>query len=317
MSWVAVAIAGSAIIGGVASNSASKKQANAANNAGNLQQQMFNITNNQQGPYRESGYGALNKLQTYMGSMQAPTAVNKDDYWSNSSAAKKMNWLDPLGQKTGIDFIDPLGQAGGVNVGSKALGFGKKDKNNSDPTFNQKGYDAAVQKYNTDLENYNQAKADPNWGLFNHQFNKDDLNANLAPNWQWALQQGQGAVQNMANAGGGALSGNALRGISDYTINKSGDLYQQAFSNYTANQSNIFNRLSSIAGLGQTANQATGTAAIQSGANIGNSMMAAGQAQASGQVGMANAFSNGVNNAGSWYGMNNMINSNKAATSQW
>ena len=70
MTWVAAAIGGSALLGYMGAQS----QAGAAENAANLQYQatqdaarqqreMFDILNKQQAPYREAGYGALNKIQ--------------------------------------------------------------------------------------------------------------------------------------------------------------------------------------------------------------------------------------------------------------
>lgn len=296
MSWVGVAVAGSAIIGGVASNSAAKKQASAANQATDVQKQMFDITNQNQAPYREAGYGALNKLQTYLGTLQAPKAPTREDFTTINGKTT-----------SATDFADPVGQKLGVNFASQALGFGKKSQNN-DPVFNQAGFNAATTKYQNDLAQYQQDIQSPEYGSFTHQFNANDLNSNLAPNWQFALEQGQGANRNMANASGGMLSGNTLKGIADYTLNKSGDLYQQAFQNYTANQTNIFNRLSNIAGLGQTANQATGSAATAAAGQMGQSIQNAGAAQAAGIVGGANAVTGGINNAGSWYAINNMVN---------
>ena len=120
--------------------------------------------------------------------------------------------------------------------------------------------------------------------------------------------QGLGAVRNQLNASGGLVSGNTLKGINDYAMNYAGNAYQNAFSNYTANQSNIFNRLSSIAGLGQTANQGTANAGVQTAANIGNAQIGAGQAQASGTVGAANAISGGANNALGWYALPQILN---------
>lgn len=140
-------------------------------------------------------------------------------------------------------------------------------------------------------------------GYFSHQFNANDLNANLAPNYEFMRDQGLGAIRNQLSAQGGLLSGNTLKGINDYAMNYAGNAYQQAFQNYTANQTNIFNRLSNIAGLGQTANQATGNAAIQTGTNIGNNMIGAGQAQASGIVGANNALTGGLNSAMGWYAL--------------
>jgi hypothetical protein len=93
------------------------------------------------------------------------------------------------------------------------------------------------------------------YGSLTHTFNADDLKTNLAPNYQWQLEQGLGAATNAGNAAG--FSGNTLKGINDYAQGYAGNAYQQAFNNYTANQSNIYNRLSNVAGLGQTANQTT------------------------------------------------------------
>jgi len=70
MTWVAVAIGGSALLG----YASSQKQASAATNAADLQaqatrdaaaqqMQMFNTLNQQQAPYRQAGYGALTKIQ--------------------------------------------------------------------------------------------------------------------------------------------------------------------------------------------------------------------------------------------------------------
>jgi hypothetical protein len=141
-------------------------------------------------------------------------------------------------------------------------------------------------------------------GYFTHTFDANDLNANMAPNWQFRLQQGQTANQNAAGVGGGLVGGNALKGLQDYTQNAAGDAYQQAFSNYTANQTNIYNRLSNLAGLGQTANQATSTAGMNAANNSGNFLTSGAAAQAAGNVGMANAASNGLSNYLGWNYLN-------------
>ncbi len=138
---------------------------------------------------------------------------------------------------------------------------------------------------------------------FTHTFNAADLNSNLAPNYQFQLDQGLGAVKNAGNLQTGLLSGNTLKGINDYAQNFAGNSYQQAFNNYNAQQSNIFNRLSNIAGLGQTANQTTAGAGVQTAGNAGNAALAGGAAQAAGTIGAANALSGGLTNAGSWYAL--------------
>ena len=138
---------------------------------------------------------------------------------------------------------------------------------------------------------------------FTHSFGAEDLKSNLAPNYQFQLEQGLGAVKNAGNLQTGLLSGNTLRAVNDYAQNFAGNAYQQAFNNYNAQQSNIFNRLATVAGLGQTANQTTAGAGSTISGNAANTMVGAGAAQAAGTVGAANALSGGLTNAASWYAL--------------
>lgn len=146
-----------------------------------------------------------------------------------------------------------------------------------------------------------------NYGMLNHQFSAADLNSNLAPNYQFQLQQGLGAEQNSANASG--FSGNTLKGINDYAQNYAGNAYQQAFGNYTANQTNTYNRLANLAGLGQTANQVDATAGTANTANANSYLTGAAAASAAGTVGASNAVSNGVGNYAAWNYLNGLGNS--------
>jgi len=62
-------------------------------------------------------------------------------------------------------------------------------------------------------------------------FTNADLNAQLAPNYAFQLQQGQGATNAANNATGGMVGGNALKGLQDYTQNFAGNAYQNALAN--------------------------------------------------------------------------------------
>lgn len=137
---------------------------------------------------------------------------------------------------------------------------------------------------------------------FMHQFGANDLNANLAPNWRFGLEQGQKAAAQALNAAGGT-GGNYAKGLIDYTIGKSGDLYQQAYNNYTQNQSNIFNRLKSIADYGLGAAGQTAQVAPSFANGIAGAQIGAGNAAASGIVGSANALTGGLSNAASWFSL--------------
>lgn len=142
-------------------------------------------------------------------------------------------------------------------------------------------------------------------GYFTHQFDANDLKSSLAPNYGFMLSQGQQANQNAAGVGGGLVGGNALQGLDKWTQDYAGNSYQQAYQNYTANQTNIFNRLSNIAGLGQTANQATSNAGTAAANNAGNYLTSGAAASAAGTVGVANAANSGVGNYLGWNYLNN------------
>lgn len=163
------------------------------------------------------------------------------------------------------------------------------------------------QQTRTDLEPWRQAGATALGAIgtlgpqFTHQFGAGDLQSNLAPNYQFQLDQGLGATRNLASAGGGLLSGNTLKGINDYAQNYAGGAYQQAFNNWNAQQTNIFNRLSNIAGLGQTANQTSAATGQAAAGAAGGYLTSGAAAQAAGTVGAANAVNNGI---GSYLGWN-------------
>jgi hypothetical protein len=75
VTWVAVAIGGSALIGAGASYAGAKKQSDAAKNAANLNMDQFHLINQQQQPYIQSGYGALGRLNTLLGLSPNPNAT--------------------------------------------------------------------------------------------------------------------------------------------------------------------------------------------------------------------------------------------------
>jgi len=147
-------------------------------------------------------------------------------------------------------------------------------------------------------------------GYLTHQFNAQDLNANLAPNYQWQLGQGQQATNAQSNATGGLVGGNSLKALQDYTQNFAGNAYQQAFANYNTQRGNIYNTLASIAGLGQTAQNASNTLASNYGTNAANLATGGAAAQAAGTVGSANALGGAIGNAANMYSLSNILGGN-------
>lgn len=143
-------------------------------------------------------------------------------------------------------------------------------------------------------------------GAFNSPYTMADFYTD--PAYQFNLSQGLGAIQKSAAATGGVLSGGALKSIDQYAQQNAGNEYQNAFTNYQTDLSGRYNRLASLAGLGQTAVGTLGNQGTASAANIGNTMVGIGNAQAAGYVGQSNALNNGISSLGNYYMQNQYLN---------
>lgn len=131
-----------------------------------------------------------------------------------------------------------------------------------------------------------------------------------SPSYQFRKQQGMDGIQSQAAAGGGLLSGATLKALNNYNSDLASQEYQQAFNNwqsldnnaysrYTNDQNNRFNRLYTLAGMGQNAAAQTGNAGMQTGQAVANNTMAGANASAAGQIGQANAWGNTIGSLGS------------------
>ena len=300
--WVAAAAAASGLLSADAAKSASKTQANAADRATDSQMGMFNTLNAQGQPYRQAGTSALEMLG---GSMGLPGyAVGTPEAWDFKGT--RFANQDDIRKSMEDDYRNQMAAQGGV----LSANIRPSDPSRIPIAQNVRDEIERNVRLATPINaasGEGQAGANATGSLM-HQFNADDLQSNLAPNYDFMKQQGLGATQNMLNAKGGNISGNTMRGMTQFAEDYAGTGYQNAFQNYTANQTNIFNRLAAIAGIGQTANQASANAGTSLAQGAANSMMNAGASRAGGTVGAANAISGGMNNAASWYSMPSMMN---------
>lgn len=146
-----------------------------------------------------------------------------------------------------------------------------------------------------------------------------DVTEQNDPGYQFRLSQGQKTIEAGAAARGTLLSGGTEKALTrygqDYASNEYGNVYDRAFNQYKNNfnefqigNTNTYNRLASLAGLGQqTAEQLNNTGSqtannvsnilLTSGQQIGNNINNAGAARASGYVGTGNAIAGGLNGA--------------------
>lgn len=153
--------------------------------------------------------------------------------------------------------------------------------------------------------------------------------ARQTPGYQFALDQGTQAVQNSAAARGDLLSGNTATALTKYGQGLADTNYQQAYNNalqqyqlgynqFQNNQSNVFNRYATLAGLGQTSVNSLGQQGQAAANNVGNISVETGRAQgadiqnagyqrASGYLGASNAVSSGINNVQQYLSLSNWL----------
>lgn len=133
-------------------------------------------------------------------------------------------------------------------------------------------------------------------------FGMEDFKAD--PGYNFRMSEGLKALDATAAARGGLLSGNALRGAQEYGQDLGSQEYQNAYNRYRTNRADVLTPLQSILGQGQTTASELGRTGANYATNAGNTMIAAGNAQASGYAGSADAWNKALG------GVSNTLNSN-------
>jgi hypothetical protein len=144
-----------------------------------------------------------------------------------------------------------------------------------------------------------------NKDYFNHKYGPEDFV--LDPSYQFRLGQGNLATQNLANVSGGTIGGNTLKAMMDYNSGLASTEYGAANTRYENQRKGIYDRLASIAGIGQTAQNQTSQLAQNVTGNIGQATIGSANAQAAGLVGSANAYGGGIQNAANMYSMSQYL----------
>ncbi len=151
---------------------------------------------------------------------------------------------------------------------------------------------------------------DPGTGLPNgyltQTFNPTQEQLNNYPGYQFALKTGGQAVRNADTPGVGALSGAALKDLTNFNVGTANQYYGQYFNQFQQQQNNIFDRLSNIASMGQNAAGNLGSVGSSLGSGIAQAQAAAAGSRAGGTVGAFNNLGSGVSTAAlmNYYGAN-------------
>lgn len=338
MTWGIVASVGGAIIGGSIASSGAKDaaqtQAQAGSEATAAQERMFNQQLELQEPWRQGGMQGLNTLLQYMGMspQQAggtPGAVPATPVGAAPAAAAApqfgggLDWNSQVMDSTGsfqmmpaqdayqryTDFAQRSGQpvqtptqwwnqthgtsvpepvagaagAPGTTVAAPAAAGGAAPAAGSSPQIA-----AGLQ------------------GSLLRPFAASDFQAD--PGYAFVQQQGEQGLARAAQAGRGVGSGKYLKDAMRFNTGLGSQEYSKVYDRYRNNNSDIYNRLSNLAGLGQTATNAQTTAAGNFGSQIGSNILGIGNTTAAGQVGAASGWNNAIGQGVSLYQQNQMLN---------
>lgn len=133
-------------------------------------------------------------------------------------------------------------------------------------------------------------------GYFNQTYTGQKLYDD--PSYQFRLQQGLGAVEQGSASRGNLLSGATLKALNNYAQDYASQEYHNAYNRFNADQTNQYNRLSNLIGMGQNAAVQQGNAGMQTGQAVANNTMAGANAIATGQIAQNNAWTNTLGQLG-------------------
>lgn len=245
----------SAAIGAGAAKSAANTQAQAAQQATNVQQQMYNTTRGDLAPFRSTGASFLPGLQALLGvdasgnpvSGAQPKAGDPNfALWADENPdIRKYYDATPAAQAAYPNFLDFAKSIAGQQAANRI----------AVPTYSASDVANMPTPQETALENI--------------------------PGYKFARDQG---VQQVARAlGSTGQTGAQAKGIARFVTGLADQTYGEQF-----------NRLLQGANLGETAAAQTGNIGASYAGGISNTITGAGTAQAAGTVGAANAISGGL-----------------------
>lgn len=127
------------------------------------------------------------------------------------------------------------------------------------------------------------------------------------PGYDFRMSEGAKAIERSAAARGGVLGGATLKALTQYNQDFASNEFNNAYYRWNADNTNIYNRLAGIAGVGQQANAANQQAGQVYAMNASNNLMGAANASGAAQIAAANQISNALNtgvNAFTYYKTN-------------
>ena len=277
-----------------AAGNASDAQAQAAMQANDLQRDMYDQTRADYTPYREVGYGALGQLANFYG-IDAPSMTNgtfdaeamgrqrdlerrreqvEGRMWQ-SSRRNRLARIGVVGRNSEVDYSALTPEQ------IQAAGFGRQGRRWLTELGDIDRQMAAMNQPQQQAAGGAPGQPADRFAMFRE-----------SPDYAFNMEEMERALGRQQAARGNYLSGGAMRELSRYT---------DGLSNQHLNQQ--LNRLSALAGVGQTATDSVAGYGANAAGQRGNALMNAGNARASGYIGAANARNNMYGNIAGFGGM--------------
>jgi hypothetical protein len=149
----------------------------------------------------------------------------------------------------------------------------------------------------------------PGYGRYaTAEFTPADFLANQDPGYAFRMSEGMKALERSAAARGGLLSGATLKGTQRYGQDLASQEYQNAFNRYQIERTNTLNPYQALSGTAQSSANTLGQQAGALGQSLGSNIIGAGNAQAAGTIGQANAIVGGLGQGMNFYQNQQLLN---------
>lgn len=125
---------------------------------------------------------------------------------------------------------------------------------------------------------------------FQRDFTMSDFQAD--PGYDFRMKEGMKAIERSAAARGGRHGGATMKALLGYGQDVASSEYQNAYNRFNADRDRRFNRLGSIAGVGQTANSQVAAAGQNYANQFSQNTMGAGNASAAASIAHGNSMNN-------------------------
>jgi len=340
MSFGVVATVGATLAGAAITASATgdavDAQTNATNQANALEREQFEYQKQIQQPYNQAGVGALNLINTGLGI--APQVESREQIRARLSGQNTgqgnntsfSNLGQPLRNSSGVGgtfgdvnrFLNnpqqaqaeqqqaiqarqALGLSGDNSPEAQAKINAYLQSNGSNQSQNASNPDLDAQveaEYQKQLDAQKSAQNGSGFGEFNKDFTAQDFDVNKDPSAVFRQQEAMKALSRTYAGSGNFLSGGALKGITQYNQDFASQEFGNAFDRFNVNKTNRFNRLASVANLGQTSANTVGNAGQNYANNVGNNATNLGNSIGSAALYGGRQLNNAVQSVGNSIG---------------